>query len=287
MAWLFDEMIKKPLVQGCTDAMVDLFSDFNRNVWDARNNIVVSPASFNGGTVYSTINTIHQNAILPLGAVLLTIFIYWDMYNRVIENNNGGEFTTFDFFKFMITAYLGVTLLRNSMDITMSFFDVGKKLVDLTTDSSVTSNIVVDFTPIKDKLLTKSIVDLILILIGFKLTKLCFAIIGIMVWIIIQVRMFQIFFYITLSAVPLSTFVSKDFRSIGFNYMKNLLAYAFQGVLIILSFSIYRIMIENHIKNITVTDSLGFIFKILGVGVILLALVRQSNLIAKSIVEAH
>ena len=65
------------------------------------------------------------------------------------------------------------------------------------------------------------------------------------------------------------------------------MAYALQGVLIILSFSIYKTMIENHIKNITVTDSLGFIFKILAVGVILLALVRQSNVIAKSIVEAH
>ena len=280
-------MIKKPLAQGCTDAMVDLFSDFNTNVWDARKNIVVTPSSYDGGTIYSTINSVHQNAILPLGVVLLTIFLYWDLYNRVIENNNGGEFTTFDFFKFVITAYLGITLLKNSMNITMSFFEIGKKLANLTTDSVVTSNIIVDFNPIKDKLLTKGIVDLILILIGFKLTKLCFAIIGIMVWVIIQIRMFQIFFYITLSAVPLSTFASKDFRQVGFNYLKNLLAYALQGVLIILSFSIYKTMIENHIKNITVTDSLGFIFKILAVCVILLALVRQSNVIAKSIVEAH
>ena len=285
--FLIDEMIKKPLAQGCTDAMVDLFSDFNTNVWDARKNIVVTPSSYDGGTIYSTINSVHQNAILPLGVVLLTIFLYWDLYNRVIENNNGGEFTTFYFFKFVITAYLGITLLKNSMNITMSFFEIGKKLANLTTDSVVTSNIIVDFNPIKDKLLTKGIVDLILILIGFKLTKLCFAIIGIMVWVIIQIRMFQIFFYITLSAVPLSTFASKDFRQVGFNYLKNLLAYALQGVLIILSFSIYKTMIENHIKNITVTDSLGFIFKILAVGVILLALVRQSNVIAKSIVEAH
>lgn len=285
--FLIDEMIKKPLAQGCTDAMVDLFSDFNTNVWDARKNIVVTPSSYDGGTIYSTINSVHKNAILPLGVVLLTIFLYWDLYNRVIENNNGGEFTTFDFFKFVITAYLGITLLKNSMNITMSFFEIGKKLANLTTDSVVTSNIIVDFNPIKDKLLTKGIVDLILILIGFKLTKLCFAIIGIMVWVIIQIRMFQIFFYITLSAVPLSTFASKDFRQVGFNYLKNLLAYALQGVLIILSFSIYKTMIENHIKNITVTDSLGFIFKILAVGVILLALVRQSNVIAKSIVEAH
>ena len=100
--FLIDEMIKKPLAQGCTDAMVDLFSDFNTNVWDARKNIVVTPSSYDGGTIYSTINSVHQNAILPLGVVLLTIFLYWDLYNRVIENNNGGEFTTFDFFKFVL-----------------------------------------------------------------------------------------------------------------------------------------------------------------------------------------
>ena len=70
--------------------------------------------------------------------------------------------------------------------------------------------------------------------------------------------------------------------------MKNLFAYALQGVLIILAFSVYQALLKSQIDTLKVTEtSNNFIFKVLAVGVILLALVRQSNVIAKSIVDAH
>jgi|GEM_PF-2186827 putative uncharacterized protein gbs1362 len=286
--FLIDEMIKKPLVNACANSMSDMFTNFNQSILDAQKNITESPATWGGGNIYSTIKAIHQDAILPLGVVLLTIFIYWDMYNRVIENNNGGEFTTFDFFKIVITAYLGITLLKNSMEITMSFFDVGKKLVETATKSSIEASINLDISALKNNLQSKDIFQLIWLIIGFSISKLFFNIIGLMVWVIIQIRIFQIFFYISLSAVPLSTLTSKDFRNVGFNYMKNLFAYALQGVLIILAFSVYQALLKSQIDTLKVTEtSNNFIFKVLAVGVILLALVRQSNVIAKSIVDAH
>lgn len=285
---LIDEMIKKPLVNSCANSMSDLFSNFNSSVLDAQKNITESPATWGGGDIYSTIQAIHKEAILPLGVVLLTIFLYWDFYNKIIENNNGGEFTTFDFFKFVITAYLGITLLKNSMNITMSFFDVGKKLVYTATKTSIEASINLDISALKNDLQSKDIFQLIWLLIGFSISKLFFNIIGIMVWVIIQIRVFQIFFYISLSAVPLSTFTSKDFRQVGFNYLKNLLAYALQGVLIIIAFSVYQGLLKTHIETLKITATSGtFIFKVIAIGVILLALVRQSNVIAKSIVDAH
>ena len=289
MVNILEDLVTSPLRKTCEDAMLDMFSNYNKNIWDASDNISVTPATWGGGSVYNLIETIHKNALLPIGVVLLTIFLYWEIYQMVIENNNGSDSNEFNIFRWIIVAFLGVTMLKYSMDIVMSFFDMGEKLVSSTVGSGITSvNATMDFTKVKDGLETKNFFDLIWLLIGLKFSGIVLNLISLFVWAFIQLRMIQIYFYAVLASIPMSTFASKEFRNIGFNYLKNLMAYALQGVLIIMSFSVYRIMLQEHMKNLTSVDGSGaFMMKIIILGLVLVIIIRQTSVIAKSVVDAH
>lgn len=286
--WLIDEMVKKPLIISCENAMLDMFSNFNVNISNAKDNITISPQTWAGGSVYNIMSSIHKDAMLPLGVVLLTIFLYYEFYQMVIDSNNGSDFNTFNFFKFLITAYIGVTLLSNSLNIVLSFFDLGKDLVDLTMGGNlVIEKANVDMKSIKDGLNNLNVIELCGLVIGLNLSKLFLNLMGLVVWALIQIRILQIYFYAATAAVPLSTFSSKEFRNVGFNYLKNLLAYALQGVLIILGFSMYRVLLQQHINEMTGGGDAGsFVLKVIALGIILIALIRQTSVIAKSVVNA-
>lgn len=284
-----EEIITAPLRKACESSMLDMLKVFNISIKNASDNVTVTPDSWGGGEIFKLINTVHKEVFLPVGIALLTIFVWYEIYQMIADTNNMADFDSSKFFKLIIVTIIGVKFLANSMDIVMGMFDVGSNIVEkVVKASNMSANATLDFKAIKDSLSKENFISLLTLLAGLKISKLVFTIMGFIVWALIQIRMIQIYFYVVLSAVPMSTFVSRELRQVGINYLKNLLAYGLQGALIVLAFSVYRVMIQQSMKaadgGINAASMIGGAIMY---GVILIVLIRKSNDVAKSIVEAH
>ena len=79
------------------------------------------------------------------------------------------------------------------------------------------------------------------------LIRIILLIVGALVTVIIIHRFIEIYMYISLSAIPMSTFVNSEMSSIGKNYVKTIAAYSFQGLLIIVILNIFGVLVESQI----------------------------------------
>jgi hypothetical protein len=98
--------------------------------------------------------------------------------------------------------------------------------------------------------------------------------------------------YVSLSALPMSTFVNSEMSSIGKNYVKTIAAYSFQGLLIIVVLNIFGTLVESQITaNIAAavgdgsdTGGLGgSMFLLAGFCVLLAFAIIKTGAVAKSI----
>ena len=79
------------------------------------------------------------------------------------------------------------------------------------------------------------------------LIRIILLIVGALVTVIIIHRFIEIYMYVSLSAVPMATFVNSEMSSIGKNYLKTIAAYSFQGLLIIVVLNIFGTLVESQI----------------------------------------
>ena len=79
------------------------------------------------------------------------------------------------------------------------------------------------------------------------LIQIVLLIAGALITVIIIHRFIEIYMYVSLSALPMATFVNSEMSSIGKNYVKTIAAYSFQGLLIIVVMNIFGALVESQI----------------------------------------
>jgi len=79
------------------------------------------------------------------------------------------------------------------------------------------------------------------------LIQIILLIVGALITIIVIHRFIEIYMYVSLSALPMATFVNSEMSSIGKNYVKTIAAYSFQGLLIIVVMNIFGTLVESQI----------------------------------------
>ena len=88
------------------------------------------PANFNGGvsggtTIWSTIETLCNNVVVPIGGFILTIILLNELCQMVIRGNNFKDFDDSIFIKWIIKALCGVILVANTYYIASALFSFG------------------------------------------------------------------------------------------------------------------------------------------------------------------
>ena len=78
------------------------------------------PASFSGSasggtTIWSTIETLCNNVVVPIGGFILVIILLNDLIQTVIRGNNFKDFDDSIFIKWIIKALCGVILVRGKL----------------------------------------------------------------------------------------------------------------------------------------------------------------------------
>jgi hypothetical protein len=137
---------------------------------------------------------------------------------------------------------------------------------------------------IEAQLQTMSVGGLIGLFFEIQIIRLCMAIMGIVIFVIVWGRMLEIYLTISIAPIPLSTMVNREWSSVGNNYLKALLALAFQGFLIMVCVAIYAVLVGSiaDAPNIHVA-----VWSVAGYTALLAFILLKTGNIAKSVFNAH
>ena len=203
----------------------------------------------------------------------------------VMQRNNMHDTDTFEFFKYIFKMAVSVYLVSHAFEFSMAVFDVAQNLVNgaagvINTSAVVTADEIVAMV---DTLKDLGLGELIVILIETSLVKLAIQAISLVITLVVYGRMFEIYAYCSVSAIPFATMGNKEWGQIGNNYIKGLFALGLQGLFLLVCLGIYAVLI----KTISITNIHSSIFMVLGYSLLLGLMMLKSGTLAKSIMNAH
>ncbi len=264
-----------------------------------------TPDKFTGSTsssatpIWSGIETLTNNAIVPVAIFILVVVIMYELIQMVISGNNFRDFDTSIFFKWSIKGVCGILLVSNVFYISTSIFGFGSNAVTnglntLFPDSgSFLNSAVIENSKNFKEVLTNFDIGslLILLILSFLVSIVTFFVLGAIIIVLAQ-RMIEIFMYLSISPIPMATMMNNDWGQIGKNWLRNILALAFQGFFIVVALTIFKVLLGNVITQMqspgsnsaAVTGSMSIM---LGYIVALIFTVFRSSNISKSAFAAQ
>lgn len=278
----------RDLLQGWVlDNLETMFTDVNDKVGTIATEVGKTPSTWDPA-IFNMIKTLAENVMLPIAGMIISFVLCYELITMVIDRNNMHEFDTSVFFRFLFKACIAVMLLSKTFDITMAVFDVGNHLVTKaaacisgSTSIDVMSAMMTLFT---GQLTTMTLGQLLALGMETMLVSICMKIMSVLITVVLYGRMIEIYLYISVAPVPWATITNKEWGTIGTNYFKGLMAFAFQGFFIMVCVAIYAVLVHS----ITVASNLHTaLWSILAYTVILCFSLFKTGSLAKSILNAH
>ena len=287
MFGIFDkitEFFKELLIGGIQANLESMFLDINNQVATVASDVGQTPMGWNG-EVFNFIKTINNNVIIPIAGLIITAVLCIELINLVMQKNNMHDSDTFELFKYIIKMWVAVYLVTHAFDFSMAVFDVAQSLVNQAAGVINTSAVVSmdQVTEMVALLADKGIGELIMILLETSLVKISIQAISLIITVVVYGRMFEIYIYSSVSAIPFATMGNKEWGQIGNNYIKGLFALGLQGLFLIICLGVYAVLV----KTISITDIHTSIFMVLAYALLLGLTMLKTGTLANSILNAH
>jgi len=293
---LFKDGIKSQF-DGISDLLTDTFSQTTGSGGLVSTYLTSHPANFTGGgtggtTVWTTIETLCNNVVVPIGGFVLTIILLNDLIQTVLRGNNFKDFDDSIIIKWIIKALCGVILVSNTYYIASALFGFGTNVCanGLATlfgtgdylDSALALN--------KSSLSGLSLGELMTVWFISLIVHLGVMILIVAIVITLASRIIEVFMYLSVAPIPMATMMdSGEWASIGKNWIKQLLALSFQGFFIVVALGIFKTLFANMIA--TLNSGTGSVIMqmamLLGYTAALIFTILRTGAISKSVFSAH
>ena len=279
-----EEFFKELLLGGIQANLESMFIDINDKVGAVATDIGKTPMGWNS-EVFNFIKSINDSVIIPIAGLIITAVLCIELINMVMQKNNMHDTDTFEFFKYMIKMWIAVWLVSHAFTFSMAVFDVAQHLVNqaagvINTSATVSGDQIVQMV---EGLKDKGLGELVMILFETSLVKVAIQVMSVVIMLVVYGRMFEIYVYCSVSAIPFATMGNKEWGQIGTNYIKGLFAIGLQGLFLIICLGIYAVLV----KTIKITDIHASTFMILGYALLLGLMILKSGTLAKSVLNAH
>jgi hypothetical protein len=288
-------------LQSTSNTLNSTFNTSNQGVMTSL--LSDTPDKFTGSTdpnatpIWSGIETITNNAIVPIALFILIIVLVYELIQMVVSGNNFRDFDTSIFFKWSVKAVCGILLVSNVFYIVTNVFGFGSTavtsgLTSLFPDGQSFLNSATISGSLRSNLVNLGIGDLVVLLIlSFLIAIVTFIVLGAII-IVLASRMIEVFMYLSISPIPMATMMNRDWGEIGKNWLRNILALAFQGFFIVVALTIFKVLLGNVITQMSNIGSNaaainGSMAMMLGYIVALIFTVFRSSNISKSVFSAH
>ena len=280
------EWLKTMLVEGIITNLSGMFDNVNQQVGEIAGQVGLTPAAWNAG-VFSMIRSLSESVIIPIAGVILAFVMTYELIQMVIDRNNLHDLDTWIFFKWIFKTFVAVLLVTHTFDIVMGIFDMAQSVVNsasgvISADASV--DLATTVADLQTRLTAMELGPLFglwfqSLFIGFTMQAL-----SICIFLVIYGRMIEIYLVTSVGPIPMATMVNREWGGLGQNYLRSLLALAFQAFLIMVCVGIYAVLVQNIA---TETDIIKAVWTTLGYTVLLCFTLFKTGSLAKSIFNAH
>ena len=279
------EWLKELLVTGIMGNLTNTFDSVNAQVGQIATEVGMTPSTFSPA-IFNMIRTLSENVIMPIAGLILTFIACYELIQLVISHNNLANFETWIFFKWVFKTFVAVTLITNTMNITMAVFDVAHHVVSQA-GGIITGSTAIDASTLatmQSNLEAMEVGELLGIFLMSFIVQFLVYILSALIFVIVYARMIEIYLMVSLAPLPFATFGNKEQSMIGQNYLRSLFALGFQGFLIMVCVGIYAVLIQSIAFS---TDIIGSLWGVVGYTVLLAFTLFKTGSVAKSVLHAH
>ncbi len=279
-----NEWMQILLIDGIMGNVEGMFDTVNAEVSNIAGQVGMTPSAWNSG-VFSMIQNLSNTVIMPIAGLILTFVMTYELIQMIIDRNNLNDFPPSDIFKWIMKTYISVMIVTNTFPIIMGIFDVSQSVVNSAAGVIITNTDVgVDnLDAFRTSLEAMNIGALLGLYLQSFLIGFCMHILTICVFVIVYGRMIEIYLMTSLAAIPLATMTSKEWN-IGQNYIKSMLALAFQAFLIMVCVGIYAVLVQSIVIS---GEPFAAIWTCVGYTVLLCFALFKTGTLSKSIFSAH
>ena len=279
------EWLKELLVTGIMGNLTNTFDSVNAQVGQIATEVGMTPSTFSPA-IFNMIKNLSENVIMPIAGLILTFIACYELIQLVISHNNLANFETWIFFKWVFKTFVAVTLITNTMNITMAVFDVAHYVVSQA-GGIITGSTAIDASTLatmQSTLEAKDVGELLGIFLMSFIVQFLVYILSALIFVIVYARMIEIYLMVSLAPLPFATFGNKEQSMIGQNYLRSLFALGFQGFLIMVCVGIYAVLIQSIAFS---SDIIGTLWGIVGYTILLAFTLFKTGSVAKSVLHAH
>ncbi|MDO4877333.1 MAG: CD0415/CD1112 family protein [Oscillospiraceae bacterium] len=280
-----EDWFRELLVSGIMSNLTNTFDTVNNQVGQIAAEVGQTPANFSPA-IFNMIRTLSENVIMPIAGLILTFIACYELIQLVIGHNNLANFETWIFWKWIFKTFVAVTLITNTMNITMAVFDVAQHVVSQA-GGIIGSSTAIDASTLATMQTTLEAMDigsLLSILLQSFVVQFLMYLLSALIFVIVYARMIEIYLMVSLAPIPFSTFGNREQSMIGQNYLRSLFALGFQGFLIMVCVGIYAVLIQTVAFS---TDIIGSLWGVMGYTILLAFTLFKTGAVAKSILHAH
>ena len=289
MDFLWDaitEWLKELLVGGITSNLSGMFDSVNQKVAEISGQVGMTPQGWNG-SIYNMIHNLSETVIVPIAGVILAFVMTLELIQIITDKNNFHEIETAVFFKWIFKTACAILIVTNTWNIVMGVFDATQQVVNQSA-GVIIGDTSIDFDTLlpdlESRLEAMDIGPLLGLWFQTLVVGLTMNILSICIFLVTYGRMIEIYAVTALGPIPLATLGNAEWRGMGQNYLKSLLALGFQAFLIMVVVGIYAVLIQ---QIGTADDISGAIWGCMGYTVLLCFCLFKTGSISKAVFTAH
>lgn len=286
---LFQEIEKwmRDLFTGMINSnLTNMFADVNQRTGEIAAQVGQTPQGWNGN-IFSMIQSLSDSVIIPIAGMIITFVLCYELISMITSSNNMHEVDTFMFFKYFMKMWIAVFIVSHTFDLVMAIFDVGQHVVSsasgiISGSTSIDiSGFLAQLAPLMESM---EVSELVLLALETMLVSLGMKVISVVIVVILYGRMIEIYLYFSVAAIPFATMSNREWGQIGNNYLRGLLALAFQGFFMMVCVAIYAVLVANMQISENIHSA---IFGIAAYTVLLCFALLKTGSLSKSIFNAH
>lgn len=284
---LITEFIKDILTSWVTSNLTNMFNDVNDKVGQVAVEVGKTPSTWNS-SIFTMVRNISDTVMVPIAGMIISAILCYELITMVMDKNNMHDFDTSLFIRYLGKACIAVVLLSKTFDITMAIFDVGNHIV-VSAAGAINANASIDveatlLSMFTNQLSSMSLGELFGLGLETMIVSFGMKIMSAVITVIIFGRMIEIYLYISVAPVPFSTLGNREWGSIGTNYIKALIALAFQGFFLMVCVGIYSALVAS----LSVAGNIhSALWTIVAYTVVLCFSMGKTSSLSRSIMHAH
>lgn len=284
---LITDFIKEMLRGWVLSNLGNMFTDINDKVGTVATEVGKTPSTWNSN-IYTMVHNISDSVMIPIAGMIISAVLCYELITMIMDKNNMHDFDTSLFIRYLAKACIAVMLLSKTFDITMAIFDLGNHVVTQAA-GVINANATLDVESSLITLFNNSVASMEigeLLALGMETMIISFGmeIISVIITVILFGRMIEIYLYISVAPVPFATLGNREWGNIGTNYVKALVALAFQGFFIMVCVGIYAALVAS----VTVANNIHTaLWSIVAYTIVLCYSMLKTSSLSRSIFHAH